>query len=91
MSDLVWEEPPVTTSGGNRPLEWPARLAPLRERPGQWARVSKHLNGPAASSTANDLRKGRRPGVDPAEFEFTGRTIDGEGYVYARFIGEQDA
>lgn len=87
---IVWEDPPgIHRSYGGRPLQWPSRLLPVRECPGVWAKVRTYPSPTSASSRASELRNGRVPGVDPAEWEFTSRaTDDGGGAVYARFMGE---
>jgi hypothetical protein len=87
MSDIVWEDPPPKSLGVANQPQWPARLAPLREHPGKWARIRDYKNRNAASTSANYLRK-RAIGFDPTEFEFTCRTeADGTGVLYARYIG----
>lgn len=52
---------------------WVERLKPLRERPGQWARVYGPTNSPHA--LVNNLRSGNAAGIKADEYQFAGRTI----------------
>lgn len=81
MSDFVWEEP----QSHGRGFDWVAHLAPLRERPGEWARVW----GPDPKSTAlaQYVKRGDAAGVTRGEYETKCRTIDGGLYMYARYVG----
>ena len=83
---IKWMAPPHRSTFGPVPgKKWESILAPLRERPGEWAVV---LTGPVKNirAQAGNLRRGGRV-VCPPGFEFTTRTIDGEGHLFARFIG----
>jgi hypothetical protein len=80
---LVWEDPP---RGGQKPtfeLDQ-AVTAALKDRSGQWARVSTFEGRTVGNSRAGKLRK------DPANagFEFrAGKVGDGSG-LWARWVGE---
>ena len=86
---MKFENPPAAP-GGDRP-SWAARLAPLQERPGEWACI-----GDFAPPTASHLRSGlyRRPsGV----WEFRSRTLNAAGekprpgklWLYAQYVGPE--
>ena len=80
--DIVWEEPPPRERKGGHPRVWLERLAPLVERPGEWARILDAETAKRATSTATNLRLGKVK-VPPGEWEFAAR---GQR-VYARFLG----
>ena len=97
MDPIYWEEPPpaeriVGTPGEVSELtRW---LYSLRELPpGRWARYPD----PAATSVTTDIKKGRRAGIDPGEFEcVTRRRVEGlpvpkkgYGWLYVRYQGDQ--
>lgn len=80
---------------------WVDRLAPLRERPGSWAKVYGPTKNPHA--LVNNLRSGSAAGIDPDEFGFSGRMLpapddvdedkveDGKtGYVFAKFLTDEE-
>jgi len=69
--------------------EWSGRLAILRGRPGEWARFPQG-SATSASQTVHRLKaRGRVSygGAKPGEFEATQRTLDGETFVYVRYVG----
>lgn len=79
---------------------WVDRLAPLRDRPDQWAKVYGPTKNPHA--LVNNLRSGSAAGIDADEFQFSGRMLpapdgvdedkveDGKtGYVFARFLTDE--
>lgn len=93
---LVWEDPPERpqrAEGGppNKGI-WVQRLAPLKERPGQWARVYYGPYG-TASGSASGLRRGKfhginTPGEQYWEFESRKDPINTDrGSMYARYVG----
>ena len=89
MTDLTDEKPefvdPPTSSRTRRGGKWVERLALLRERPGEWARW-KELG---ATQSAGGLKRTARDGVfGPGVWEFTNRTVDGDRYIYARYLPE---
>ena len=87
MSDIEFGNPPKIP----RPINTPkvaARLAPLKERPGEWAKIYGPTKTPdQASSWAHALRTGRFVGIPRGEYESTSRFIDGQGWVWARYVG----
>lgn len=85
MTDITWTDPPTNPRGGRRRV-WETRLAPLRERPGQWARLDD-CQGKRAYNVGQQLRKGGFAGIDPTEFEAISRTVDGTVYLFVRYIG----
>jgi len=84
-NDIVFEDPPPNGAG----LEgiWALRLAPLRERPGEWARVAGPLTVSSAGSTARNLKKGDYSGCPKGDYEAVSRQVDGKAYVWARYVG----
>jgi hypothetical protein len=82
----VWEEPPGTHY--HKVPSWESTLAPLMERPGDWARV-RELTPNSASTTVGHLHH-RRLNYPAGRWEFTSRVRDGRGYIYARYLGPED-
>jgi hypothetical protein len=89
-TEIVFGDPPVP--------EWNAKtlnseprivreLAPLRERPGEWARVYGPLKSQSAHNKAAYIRRGDAVGIEPGEYEATARTIDDGSYVWVRYVG----
>lgn len=86
MTEIVWEDPPEKTHGGGGAPVWAKRLAPLRERPGQWANFGQHH-----ASTVTRLRRGQFAEIADGEFEVTSRGIDKDTHkvtLYVRFVGK---
>ena len=84
---IVWEDP--RPQDPNR-SHWVDKLAPLLERPGQWARVHEVAHS-SAWVIANQLRKGEKP-VPAGRWEFAARGNEDNpkrGYVYARYLGPE--
>jgi hypothetical protein len=83
--EIVWEDPPVNVAG--RKGVWIERLAPLRDRPGEWAKFPDTNAG-----LAHNIKSGRLVGVEAGEFET--RAIrqgkSGKCDVYVRFVGKAD-
>jgi hypothetical protein len=85
--ELKWGEPPPIV---NKPRAgvWALRLAPLKDRPGEWACIGRFF-----SSTAAAIRKGRLEGVPAGDYETTLRDYqrppegDNKGDLYVRYIG----
>ena len=85
---IVWEEP-RNASADRTP--WADRLAPLMERPGDWARVHE-MPDRSASATVGHLKK-RRHIIPPGRWEFTSRKTGPKSptaYVYARYLGPDE-
>jgi hypothetical protein len=66
-------------------------LAPLRDRPGEWARVYGPLKDMAARNKAATIRRGDPVGMEPGEYEATARTLDDGSYVWVRYVGQDQA
>lgn len=87
MVKVVWENPPprtrVHSSWFDEYVE-PLKQAPVDKQTGEpaWARVREYDKPTTAGSTTGALRKK----FGEKGFEFASRTIDGKGYVYARFV-----
>lgn len=83
---IVWQDPPQNARG--RKPAWPARLAPLMARPGDWAQVKLCKTAGTAGATAKFLKSGRLS-VPAGRWEFRSAALgDGLGWgVYARFLG----
>lgn len=88
MTEIVFEQPPPQKRRRGAPGV-SERLLPLRERPGEWARVY----GPAIPSNAYvwaaRVRKGQHfPGIVAGDYETVAREgDDGEWFVWARYVG----
>ena len=87
--EIVMEEPPMPNRGTNRRVRWVDHLAPLVQSPGEWARVGVYAKATTAYSTARNLRTGRVQ-VPAGRWDFVGRSVDGEGRVYARYLGPDE-
>lgn len=85
MEEIVWEDPPAPKRGHNG--MWVERLAPLVERPGEWARVKGPTSESNARATANNL-KDRKIKIPDGKWEVVARHVDGKGYVWARYLGK---
>lgn len=61
-------------------------LAPLVDHPGRWARVCVTARKARAHELAHELRRSpdRYP---PGQWEFTARSLNDGGAVFARFLG----
>lgn len=88
--EIVFEDPPTTSTGRGSGGTVAELLAPLRSQPGQWARVKGPIIPRSAASWAYAVKRGRVVGIADGEFQTTVRTIDGEGYVWARYVGNGD-
>lgn len=75
--DVEWEQP--------RQGVWWDRLAPLSERPGEWAVVYETHNASTARKYASNLTSGRY-NLPPGRYEFRGQERDGKGAIYARLL-----
>lgn len=81
---MQWGSPPPRERGAQG--VWVKRLAPLRERPGEWCKFSG-----LAAPVANQLSRGAVKGIKAGEFEATYRdnpSYEGRrGDVYVRYVG----
>jgi hypothetical protein len=91
MSEIVFKDPPAKRPRhGSKPSIGP-RLAPLRERPGEWGRVFPVPSLSAARTQATRIKHGLYSGIEPAEYEARGAIDDdGEAYVWVRWLGPQE-
>lgn len=85
--EFIDELPGRAMSDERRPVlrVWEKRLAPVMARPGTWAKVRSYRTGAQAASAAAMLKAGRAAGVDPADWWFASRTIDGESWLLAMY------
>jgi hypothetical protein len=82
VTGIEWRNPPETWGGGR--MTWRELLAPLVERPNEWAMVRACRTHNEAAQIAWQLRSGRL--TKPAgEWEFVSRN----GEVFARYLGEE--
>lgn len=66
---------------------WVERLAPLRERPDQWAKVFGPTNSPHA--IVSNLKNGGAAGIVPDDFEFAGRNLP-TGNMVTEAVTDED-
>lgn len=82
--DLIFEEPPAgKTTRGAGVAGW---LDQLREHPGMWAKYPTASKGHLRYAWAIKNGKWAVRGK-PGEYEAVGRTIDGECWLFARYVG----
>lgn len=88
-AEVVFMDLPASRAGSGTAGATAARVAPLRERPGEWARIrGGYTNPTAARAYAAIVRKGRQLGIDEGEFETATRKNDeGTWDVFARYVG----
>lgn len=77
-----WGDPPAVANAGGRPRVWEQRVAPLLERPTEWAKIAD-FDGDLkrATDTVSNLK--RRLRLPEGEFEFVSR----QGAVWGRYLG----
>lgn len=102
-SGIVWCDPPESggRQGGSRG-RWLLLLAPLKERPGEWARVSVSDSPKKAQNSVSGLRQaarseaGRQAGgihIPAGRWEFAARPLPEDttkGGVWARYLGDAE-
>ena len=82
-TEIVWGTPPKSR-GGRTGGVWEKRLAPLANRPNEWARVYT-----GTVSTARSTSGALRANDKLVGYEFASRKItEDEGGVWARYVGE---
>ena len=85
MSEIVWEDPPSSSRG-----VWQKRLAPLLERPGEWARFDRVNTGTKHHLTHGQMRVPK--GTTPDQWEFVLRKQPDNTYsLYARYLPKPKA
>lgn len=77
--EIVFRDPPAPVG---RSGTWIYRLAPLLERPEEWARVRVYSSNRNASVAACQLRRGDNK-LPPGRWQFVARKLE----VYARYMG----
>lgn len=86
---IEWGSVPDGRPGGRgRKGVWQERLAPFRERPGEWGKLPGVWNGGSVAA----IKSGRLSGIDAGEFEAVcrnGRTVDGsiKFDLWVRYVG----
>lgn len=87
--DLIWENPPTTPDTVNRRSRISPVIKALRERPGDWLRVTWSRQ---PSSYASYVNQGKGAYHPAGAFEaVVRRDTNGEGTCYVRFQGDWDA
>lgn len=87
VKGLTWEEPPPGSRGPNKNHQDVALV--LKANPGVWAKIGTYASSASSGSTAHFVRTGRLKAFRPAgAFEATARTVEGEHFVYARYVGD---
>jgi hypothetical protein len=83
MTDIKWEEPPTD----RRSRGYGDMAEPLRDKPGEWAKVAEGISSP---TLANSIKQARVKSFAPAgSFEAVSRkNPDGGVDIYARYVGE---
>ena len=66
---------------------WEERLKPATLLPGKWLRVHEY-DSPKTAGRAVQGLKTREFVVPEGKWEFASRTVEGRGYVYARYLGK---
>lgn len=89
MGEIVWEDP--GPSGKKRSPDgcWRDLLAPLRDRPGEWARVK--TGGHTVRAEGSNIKRGDYLGIEKGEFEAVTRQTDQdhEWALYVRYVGDR--
>lgn len=84
---LSWEDPPQVEAYIRTDYERIARK--LKARKGEWAKIQQHDSATTAATAAHLVRAARSRFFAPAgAFEAKARTVGGEHWVYARYVGE---
>lgn len=85
--EVVFMDPPGRKFERSQQPKIITELKPLRDRPGEWARVRHDLTQNAASVFAFNLAHGKFSGIAEGEYEAVSRSKNGRGDVFARYIG----
>ena len=86
MTELRWEDPPLSRRGLN--AWWQEAAAKLRAKPGTWAILCVVATLRRAQHLAWRIRDGRLVNFGKGKFEAVARTVDDEHRVYARYMGD---
>lgn len=87
--EIVWKDPPPLSKYGAHGI-WERRLAPLVERPGEWA-VVKETAKTNTSIAAQLRRRVYRIPFPSHEWEFVQRSSDHNTIeIYARYLGPKE-
>ena len=85
-AQVSWEEPPPPKKALR---DYSLVAQQLRENPGRWARIDSFPHATAAGRMAYVIRTGRTSyWQEPGDFEAASRAVDGQFYVYARYMGD---
>ena len=90
-ADVVFEEPPPDPGSQRHPYGLAERIAKVRERPGEWARVYGPETKPRVRVTASRIRCGNVTGIDPDEFEMRVGEQGDDWFVWMRYLGNGSA
>lgn len=85
--ELTWEQPPTVNRGRGAEPKYAAILSTLRERPGEWARLSV----PTVKDIAplvTQINNGTLKGIGKGDYEATSRQIDDKRVLYVRYVGQ---
>ena len=81
-AELIWEAP---AERANHLVI----VSQLRKRPGEWARIGKPYKYAGAKNMVTRINSGELSNYAPAgDFEAASRIIDGQHYVYVRYLGD---
>lgn len=83
------EAPPVATRGrGSDSTAWVAEAQTLKLNPEKWAILASFTVAKKAAALAATVNGGKVRAFAPkGEFQAVSRTVDGNGIVYARYVG----
>ena len=88
VPEIQWGDPPPPVQGGGRPLVWMEKVAPLLDRPCEWAKIADYGDDlRRASVTVSNLKRHIRLPAPAARWEFVSR----QGGVWARYLGDGPA
>lgn len=96
-----WEDPPMKSKRGGRTPVWAPLLLPLMDHPKRWALIRTYNTPHRAVAASSKLRATTRLTAEarngknitylpPGRWEFTARTVEEKGHLYARYLGEAD-
>lgn len=74
--------------------DWVEVLAPLLDKPGEWARTKGYSKAATAYAAVDNFKRKRKPvrmPAPPEQFEYSVRELEGKHYLFIRFVGNRDA